>query len=790
MASIIPGYEYDIFISYRQKDNKGDRWVSVFVDALKTELESTFKEEISVYFDINTHDGLLETHDVDASLKDKLKCVIFIPIVSRTYCDPKSFAWEHEFKSFIEKASKDQSGLKVRLPNGNVANRILPIKINELDPEDKTLLENEIGGVLRSIEFIFMSAGVNRPLRANEDHPQENLNKTYYLDQINKVANAVKEIINAIKKHNQQHGEISKEVFKSKPEKPKNLKAKIIFTSIIILTFIVLGYFFIPALSNPEEQLEKSIAVLPFRNDSPNDSNIYFINGIMEKVLNNLQIIKDLRVISRTSVEQYRNSTKSIPEIGKELGVNYIVEGEGQKIGNKFSINAKLIRAKKENNLWSESFEREIKGVEEIFDVQTQIARMIADELKTTITSEENQLIEKTPVTNLTAYDFYQRGRDEYSKYLFDKNKKNSLTKAEDYYRLTLKYDSKFAQAYTGLARVFWDKHSSSEEYFSENYMDSVLILSNIALSLDNKLAEAYTLIGDYYTYKGTIQKAIDEYEKALTINPNFSDAYMGMGFIYEYDDNVKSIYNYQKAAALNHGLELPELLRTIAMQYASAGFPDKGKFYYSEALKLDGDSAFYYDNLGFSECIPGNYEKALTYLLKGYSIDSSNEDIVADINDTYMFQNKPGLSLKYFKNIDTLNFHRSFVFAQMHHIGWVLWENGRRKEADFFFNKQLEYSKGIIQQKRPWGQKLYPYFDMAEVYAFKGDKEKAYKYLNLFNQRQTMPIWILTYLRDDPLLNNIRNESAFQKIEKDIEYKYLTEHERVLKWLEKQGML
>ena len=94
MSSIIEGYEYDIFISYRQKDNKGDRWVSEFVDHLKQELESTFKEEISVYFDTNQCDCLLETHDVDASLKDKLKCLVFIPVISRTYCDPKSFAWE------------------------------------------------------------------------------------------------------------------------------------------------------------------------------------------------------------------------------------------------------------------------------------------------------------------------------------------------------------------------------------------------------------------------------------------------------------------------------------------------------------------------------------------------------------------------------------------------------------------------------------------------------------------------------------------------------------------------
>src|SRR5450759_4113054 len=136
MASLVPGYEYDIFISYRQKDNKGDRWVSEFVDALKTELESTFKEEISVYFDINPHDGLLETHDVAASLKEKLKCLVCIPIISLTYCDPKSYAWEYEFKAFIELASLDHFGLKVILPGGNVANRVLPVRIHDLDAAD------------------------------------------------------------------------------------------------------------------------------------------------------------------------------------------------------------------------------------------------------------------------------------------------------------------------------------------------------------------------------------------------------------------------------------------------------------------------------------------------------------------------------------------------------------------------------------------------------------------------------------------------------------------------------
>ena len=197
MPTIIKGYNYDIFISYRQKDNKHDGWVTEFVDNLKGELEATFKEEISVYFDINQHDGLLETHDVDASLKEKLKCLVFIPIISRTYCDPKSFAWEHEFKEFVEQASQDQFGLKVKLPNGNVASRVLPVKIYDLDNADIKLCESLLDGVLRGIEFIFKSTGVNRPL-SPFDNPEKNLNKTYYRDQINKVANAIKEVISGL----------------------------------------------------------------------------------------------------------------------------------------------------------------------------------------------------------------------------------------------------------------------------------------------------------------------------------------------------------------------------------------------------------------------------------------------------------------------------------------------------------------------------------------------------------------------------------------------------------------
>ena len=241
MASLIPGFEYDIFISYRQKDNKHDSWVTEFVKQLKGELESTFKEDISVYFDSNPQDGLLETHDVDASLKDKLNCLIFIPVISRTYCDPKSFAWQFELTEFINLASKDQFGLKVKLPGGNVANRVLPVQIHDLDASDKKLVEDQLGGYLRGIEFIYKSTGVNRPLLPREENPQDNLNRTNYRDQINKVANAIKEIFDGLKDPDLVRTEIPKEIIEKRPSSLKNFKTRIITGTLILLALILAG---------------------------------------------------------------------------------------------------------------------------------------------------------------------------------------------------------------------------------------------------------------------------------------------------------------------------------------------------------------------------------------------------------------------------------------------------------------------------------------------------------------------------------------------------------------------
>jgi TolB-like protein len=790
MASIVPDYEYDIFISYRQKDNKGDRWVSEFVDALKTELESTFKEDISIYFDENPHDGLLETHDVDASLKDKLKCLVFIPIISRTYCDPKSFAWEHEFKAFVEQASQDQFGLKVKLPNGNVASRVLPVRIYDLDTNDIKLCESVLGGVLRSVDFIYKSSGVNRPLNPS-DNPEKNLNKTYYRDQINKVANSIKEIITAIGQPTPQKEELPKEVFKPIAVPKKNNRIKNIIATVIILALIVLGFFLIPKFSKPKGQLEKSIAVLPFRNDSPNDSTTYFLNGVIEEILNNLQKIHDFsRVLSRNSVEQFRNNTtKSMPEIAKKLNVNYIVEGSGQKYGNKFVLRVQLIAAGNEKHLWGKSYDREIRETSDIISMQSEIAQSIAAELETIITPEEKQLINKIPTTNLTAYDFYQQGREEYIKYWI-KGDTTALRKAEDFYHKSLKYDSTFAQAYSGLAMLYWDKHFW-KEYFSKNFMDSILILTNIALSLDDHLSEPYTLRGSYYDNIGKPEQAIEEFDKAIKFNPNDWMAYREKGEFYFGKNFVNCINYLQKAASINRGPELPSLLGVIGYVYLSAGFPDKSKQCYQDKLKLDGDSLAYYSMLQNDELWVGNFNKSVEYGEKGYAIDSTNGGILLDLGHNYLFLGQFKESLRYYKKwFDRLKAQGEFNINNMYRIGYAYWQCGDKEEAENCFNEQIKYSNRLIELKR--SGESFAYYDLAAVYAFKGERDKAYKNLRIFDQRQKTALWIphIMLIKTDPFFDSIRNEPEFQQIVKDVEIKNQAEHERVRKWLETQGTL
>jgi tetratricopeptide (TPR) repeat protein len=435
MASLLSGFEYDIFVSYRRKDNKGDRWVSEFVSALKTELEATFKEDISVYFDENPHDHLHETYVVEKSLEGKLKCLIFIPILSQTYCDPNSYAWQHEFLAFNRIAEDDRFGRYVKLKNGNVAFRILPVRIHDLDPDDIKLFEQETGSVIRALDFVFKtSSGVNRPLRANEDHPNDNLNKTFYRDQVNKVANAIKEILQGIKAEstgqNIENAKQIEQLAKKDEIKPEGQKTDVILTKKNLLAWIIIAaiigiiiLFYQIVFSSGKQNIHKdqdgriSIAVNTFDNLTGDTVLNSWRLGIAELLIYNLGTSKELAVQnSQTMVEVYQSmgqtqNASMAPslshEAAKKLKTGAYVTGNFQKTGKKIRIIVKLINTDSDEVLWTGKVDGDIYA--NYIDMADSLSQQVKNFL-------EIKALEKN-----TSLDFriaYTNSADAYRKYI------------------------------------------------------------------------------------------------------------------------------------------------------------------------------------------------------------------------------------------------------------------------------------------------------------------------------------------------------------------------------------
>jgi len=495
MASLVKGYEYELFISYRQKDNKHEGWVTEFVDNLKGELESTFKEEISVYFDINPHDGLLETHDVDASLKSKLKCLVFIPIVSRTYCDPKSFAWEHEFKAFVEQASKDQFGLKVKLPNGNVANRVLPILIHDLDDEDVKQCESILGGVLRGVEFIYKEPGVNKPLTGDDDD-KKNFNGTKYRIQINKTANAIKELIEGLR---------------TEP-KPSILEQKE-----KILTH------------DKPIMRKKSIIVLPFENMSSDPEQEYFSDGLTEDLITDLSYILDLLVISRNSAMTFKGTKKRTNEIASEVNVRYVLEGSVRKSGNKIRITAQLIDALTDTHIWANRYDGTL---DDIFDIQDKVSSSIADSLK--LKFSENTKLQRTGQNfkDPLVYEIYLKAK--YEDWQFNET---NIKRGEDLLLQGLKLAGDHALLYSELSHVTiqYVNNLLKDPNSYPELIEKAIQYAEKAVSLDPASATAYSAKALALFQGCNAIESFKTYKKAVEVEPNHSDSmlFLALGYFY-----------------------------------------------------------------------------------------------------------------------------------------------------------------------------------------------------------------------------------------------------------------
>jgi len=264
-------------------------------------------------------------------------------------------------------------------------------------------------------------------------------------------------------------------------------------------------------IKNNDLKLNKSIAVLPFRNMSSDKNNDWFGDGVTEDILTNLSKIKGLRVISRTSVNQYKNSGKSIPEIAKELGVSYVVEGSVRRRNNKVLITAQLIKDNDEH-IWGESYN---EVLEDAFEIQRTVSKKIVQQLEINISPEEEKALNLSPTNNMEAYQLYIKGRT-----FADTRTKESLEMSIDFYKQAIALDPNYAEAYAEIANSNFLLVEYADEPLNEATLESKRWIEK-ALAINTKSVRAYSTLGFIATNNKNWETAQKNFDKAIMLNPN-----------------------------------------------------------------------------------------------------------------------------------------------------------------------------------------------------------------------------------------------------------------------------
>jgi TolB-like protein/Tfp pilus assembly protein PilF len=335
---------------------------------------------------------------------------------------------------------------------------------------------------------------------------------------------------------------------------------------------------------------QKSIAVLPFENRSEDNANAYFAEGIQDEILTRLSKIADLKVISRTSTQHYKSAPENLREIAKQLGVAHVVEGSVQKSGNAVRVNVQLIKAANDSHLWADTFDRKLT---DIFSVETDIAKAVADQLQAKLTGQEEQIIATQPTDNAEAYDAYLRGLAYTLK--TGNNPANALA-AQKYLREAVRLDPKFALAWALLSNV------DARGYLVANLQPTVALR----------------------------EEARQAAETAFTLQPNLGEAILAKGYYHyaclkDYDTALR--YYEQARQFLPNSSRIPELLAYIARR---RGEWDRSESYFNEAERLDPHNVQLLTNQAYSYSALRRFPEGLRKLDQVLNITPDDVDTLA----------------------------------------------------------------------------------------------------------------------------------------------------------------
>ncbi|MDU8887220.1 adenylate/guanylate cyclase domain-containing protein [Yeosuana sp. MJ-SS3] len=361
----------------------------------------------------------------------------------------------------------------------------------------------------------------------------------------------------------------------------KAYKRKSVLVTLGIVAILVALFYYYQSFNsshNGDVALNRSIAVLPFSNMSNDTDSENFTDGVTEDILLQLSKIKELQVISRASIMQFKESNLSISDIAKELGVSYVLEGSVRKYGDKVRINAQLIDAQNNNYLWAENYD---KTLTEIFEIQSQVSNEIARALKITLSENEILSLNKLPTESSEAYNYYKEAQMFLNR---GGGKVEELEKAKDLFEKAIDIDPSFCRAYVGLSDtyleyIYWGREAPKE------ILEKALTPALKALELSPAEGGSYGALGSISYYRFEKETAVSYLEKAIEINPNYVGAYDKLAWIRLFEGNLK-----EAVRLFNKVLELDPLstknIANIAFSHYYFHEYDKGIKVLNDALK------------------------------------------------------------------------------------------------------------------------------------------------------------------------------------------------------------
>ncbi|MGH8163333.1 MAG: tetratricopeptide repeat protein, partial [Rhodanobacteraceae bacterium] len=368
-----------------------------------------------------------------------------------------------------------------------------------------------------------------------------------------------------------------------------------------------------PAAAGPAPVPEKSIAVLPFENLSSDKENAYFAEGVQDEILTRLAKVADLKVISRTSTQHFKSSPENLPQIAQQLGVANILEGSVQREPNEVRVNVQLIKAATDAHLWADIYDRKLT---DIFSVESDIAKTIADTLQAKLTGSEKQLIAKAPTANKEAYELYLEGR-----FFWNKRTASDLRKAAEYFNEAIAKDPNYALAYAALAQT-WMLFPAYNGGAPKDYFPQAEAAAKKALALDETCADAHVALASLksiYDFKNLA--AIPEYERAIELDPNDATAHHWLA-----NDALANLgQSTRELAEMKRALDLSPLSliinANVGVAYLHNGQLDQAIAQLRKTVELDGD--FYYGrwNLGIALEMKGDMAGAMAQFQKAVAV-------------------------------------------------------------------------------------------------------------------------------------------------------------------------